>query len=534
MFQVSYYLDCNASMNSSDLALTFGETSLTWSELDAAASDVAKALIACGVTTGDIVAYHFPNCINGILLFWGCQKIGAGAFPLNTLLSASELSKVLNLVECKLLFYHVSAKSTFEKFTQLAHSTSTITGAVISGDSVDFVDFTSVPNCSTWDSFVKAGRSVSTDTLKTIEDAVGPNDPSIVLLTGGTTSLPKAVYRTQQVTKDYMTMLAVENQNCRTKETILTTSALFHTAGLTLMLKAAILKAHFIVVDKFNDTKTFKDIVDNNVTQLLLVPPALYGRLLAANTGATCETVKEAQCTGGSVSINDILGVEKLFPNALFKSSYGSTETCGPLGAVLSVDMFKENPDLLGTVGKPNFSCKVKLLDSDGNVITTPNTPGELYVQEPMLFNGYLHNDELNAQVLKDGWYKTDDILQFNEDGYWFFMGRTVDMIKTGGENVYSVEVEQVVNHYPDVLECAAIGVPDEKFGEAIGVCIIMKKGEEFDIDEFKQYTKQNMASFRKPRYVAIVDHLPHTASGKLKRSDLYSEFRSSFISLYQ
>ena len=143
-------------------------------------------------------------------------------------------------------------------------------------------------------------------------------------------------------------------------------------------------------------------------------------------------------------------------------------------------------------------------------------------MRSPAVFRGYIKNDELNARVLEpDGWFHTEDLLRRDEEGFYYLVDRKKDMIKTGGENVYAQEVEDVLRNHPSIFDCALIGVEDARFGEAVAAAIVLNPGASLTDEELISYCRANLPSYKKPRYVAYVDELPHNVTGKIQKSVL-------------
>ena len=187
---------------------------------------------------------------------------------------------------------------------------------------------------------------------------------------------------------------------------------------------------------------------------------------------------------------------------------------------MLSREEFLKKPDLCKTVGRINANCEMKLVDNDGNEVPVGEV-GEGLVRSPAVFRGYIKNEELNKRVLDNGWFHTEDLLRRDEDGFYYLVDRKKDMIKTGGENVYAQEVEDVLRNHPAIFDCALIGVEDARFGEAVAAAIVLNPGMELSDEDLIAYCRANLPSYKKPRYVAFVDALPHNVTGKIQKSVL-------------
>ena len=488
------------------LAFVFKDKRYTWSELNREVNRLANSFSSIGLKKGDRVAYMFANCAEVILVFLATQKLGATALPINTHFLSGEISRIMDVVDCKAAVYE-------QRFSDTIHAAATAYGKlehmIVLGESMsDELNLTQLmdnPDCHEAQVDLKA------------------DDESVIILTSGTTGTAKAVLRTQSMMREYGLMLAIENDNSHKPEVALTHCPFFHTACLSILVKMLALCGTFVLVDKVDPEFIFSQIEQYHVTMMLMVPPLLYMRLYESGLWKKCDTstLREAQFTGGKCSMDYVHKIFTMFPNGKLRPSYGSTEICASCSAVLSREEFERRPELCKTVGRINANCEMKLVDADGNEVPVGEV-GEGLVRSPAVFRGYIKNDELNARVLEpDGWFHTEDLLRRDEEGFYYLVDRKKDMIKTGGENVYAQEVEDVLRNHPSIFDCALIGVEDARFGEAVAAAIVLNPGASLTDEELISYCRANLPSYKKPRYVAYVDELPHNVTGKIQKSVL-------------
>jgi len=213
--------------------------------------------------------------------------------------------------------------------------------------------------------------------------------------------------------------------------------------------------------------------------------------------------------------------MHRLFPNAETANSWGTTES-GPLG-------FGPHPDgipkPMGALGYPRAGIEVKFV---GGAETGP-TQGVLHIRTPALMSGYLNRESDTRKRLLDGWYDTGDVMRRDENGFVFFVGRADDMFQCGGENVYPAEVEGGIYGHPDVLEVAVIGVPDEKWGEAVKAVCVPKPGATIDPDSVIGWARERLAGFKVPKSVDVIDALPRNPSGKILRRQLREPYWAGY-----
>lgn len=510
MYQVAYFIESNATRCPDKLAVCFGDRTLTWKELNVEANKLAFGLMNRGVGKGDVVAYLMRNCIDLVVSWWAIQKLGAVALPLNTFLHENELARTVALSGCKTLIYQ-NSNEFIQRVESVARATEGL-DVIFSGDA----------------SRRRGAIGISLDEVLVGEGAincrsdVGEDDGSLLLFTSGTTGVAKGVMRSQRVVRDYALMMAVENRNASRNDVLVTACPMFHTAGMSLLMKMAALSGTLVFTDGFDAKKILNLICDYKATQVLLVPPSLYMKLGEANDGtADLSSIREAQCSGGRVSPANLAAMHDLFPNASFRFSWGSTETCAPTSAVIPYGEFGRRPELSGTVGMLNSMVELRIVDDLGRDVAKGET-GEALVRSSMVFSEYLGNRALSEAVLDcDGWYHTGDMLREDEEGYFYLMDRKSDMIKTGGENVYAQEVERALLAYPGMRECAVIGVPDPYYVEAVALVAVIDGDAPLDEGALVEYCRKVLPGYKKPRYIAYVDSLPRNSIGKLQKSKL-------------
>ena len=213
----------------------------------------------------------------------------------------------------------------------------------------------------------------------------------------------------------------------------------------------------------------------------------------------------------------------------VFSIQYGCTE----LGSICALPRAGVNPDgndrdiaRLASVGHPVTEIECRLVDDDGNDCP-PGKPGEVIVKSATMLEGYWNNSAATLEAIRDGWYHTGDIGVQDEQGYMFLVDRKKDMIISGGENIYSREVEEALAAHPEVADCAVIGVPDPKWVESVKAVVVLRAGSDLTEDVLIEHCRTLIARYKCPRSVAFVDELPRLATGKLDKPTLRARFRS-------
>ena len=334
--------------------------------------------------------------------------------------------------------------------------------------------------------------------------------------------------------REHALVLALESGGCSKHEIMLTTSPFYHTGGLMCILKMAALAGTVVLVERFDAPAVLDMIERYEVTQLLMVPPVVYRRLTSCPKRAdlTLPSVRDVLISGGRCDLGYARSIFELFPNARLRFSWGSTEACSITSIALDKTTLERRPELVSTVGTVNALVEVKLVDERGQDVKDGEV-GEGLVRSPMVFQGYLGNVKESGQdVLAGGWLRTGDLLKRDAEGYYYLVDRLKDVIKTGGENVYALEIERVLLEHPYIADCAVVGVYDEVYEEGIAAAIVLEPGRTLDPDDLISFCRSHLPGYKKPRYWAVLDALPVNSIGKVQKAELRRRGRALFSPL--
>jgi acyl-CoA synthetase (AMP-forming)/AMP-acid ligase II len=211
-----------------------------------------------------------------------------------------------------------------------------------------------------------------------------------------------------------------------------------------------------------------------------------------------------------------ITKIKEKFPNVWYADVFGMTETVGA-DTFLPKDKMIEK---IGSVGKPVAHLRLRVVDEKGKDVP-PNILGEIVLRGPKVFKGYWKNSQATAEAIKDGWFHTGDIATIDEEGYLYIVDRKKDIIKSGGENIASLEVERVIYELPQVLETAVVGIPHPKWLEIPKAFVVLRKGEKIAAEEIIEYCSKKLAKFKVPKEIEFIDLLPRNPSGKVLKREL-------------
>jgi long-chain acyl-CoA synthetase len=471
-----------ASARGNHVAVRHRDRELTYAELDARSNRLAQALRAAGVGKGSRVAHLDRTAPEIVELLFATSKIGAVTVPLNWRLAPAELAAVVADAQPDLLIVG-------EAYADVAAPNVVVAG----------------PEYERW---LAAHEPV---------DPGGrgePDDTVLQLYTSGTTGVPKGVLTTNR-------NLAAAAESSPLWEfdadTIsMTPLPMFHIGGIGWAFLGLWNAATTVLVGEFVPEDVLDVLERQRVTNTIFVPTML--QLLCAVPGAEerdYSALRSIAYGASPITTPVLKDALRTFRCSLY-GVYGLTESTGGVMQLDPADHAHER--LLRSAGRPFPWVELKIVD------------GEVWLRAPNVTPGYFNRPEETAAALTDdGWLKTGDGGYLDDDGYLFLTDRIKDMIVSGGENVYPVEVEEALAQHPDVAEVAVIGIPDERWGETVKALVVARAGSSPSADELVAFARERLAGYKLPRSIEFVDDLPRTPSGKV----LKRELRKRAITLY-
>jgi len=512
MLNLAILLEDSARNVPQRTAVIGGDARLTYSQINAKANQVANALREFGVRKGDKIALSCPNLPFFPIIYYGILKTGAVVVPLNVLLKGREIAYHLNDSDAKAHFCFQGTADLpmgeygYEGFNQTATCETFI---LINADPADESPF---ENTETFAEFI-ANQPTEYESELTNAD-----DTAVILYTSGTTGQPKGAELTHLNMILNARLFGLYDTR-RGFDTHLVTLPLFHSFGQSVQMNSGFYNgATLNLLPRFTPEAALSEMEKNEVTIFAGVPTMYWALLnyadadkfdlakIAANL-ATCHA-------GGSPLPLEVLnGFEKKF-NTKVLEGYGLSET-SPV-AVFN----KPETSRPGSVGFPVWGVEVRVVDEAGADVPTGEL-GEIVIRGHNIMKGYYRKPEATAAAIKDGWFYSGDIGRFDADGFLYIADRVKDMILRGGFNVYPRELEEVLMTHEAVSLVAVIGVPHEQNGEEIKAFIVKKPGANHSENEIVEWCRENMASYKYPRYVEFRDALPMTATGKILKREL-------------
>ena len=480
-------------------ALSWGDTTLTFGELDRSSSRVASALQSAGVGPGDRVALLDKNSPAFFELVFGCSKIGAVLVGLNWRLSAPELTSILVDAEVSALFVS----------PELDH--------LVTGVEVPLV--------------IRMGEEFRgwVDGADDTDPAVpvDGNDPVLQLYSSGTTGRPKGAMITSSNLAWTVTM-ASDAWQMGPDSVNLVPSPLFHIGGAGYGLTTMSQGGHTVLPREADATTLLEAIERHRVTHAFLVPAVVQS--LVDAPGVADRDLSSLQLIGyGAAPMTESLLLRAI--DALgcrFLGVYGMTETSGTVVVLEPDDHDPGGPrtHLLRSVGRPHDWVELRIVDSVTGEGAPTGEVGEIWIRCGQTIPGYWRQPEATAAALgDDGWLRTGDGGHLDAEGYLFLHDRLKDMIISGGENVYPAEVENVLADHPSVQDVAVIAVPHPRWGETVKAIVVPRQGTTLRADDLVEFARTRLARYKCPTSVDFVDSLPRNASGKVLKKDLRAPY---------
>ncbi len=489
-----------AAVRPSAQACIFQDRSLTFSELDSRGNAVAHGLLSEGLRRGERVAILSKNSDAFLEIAVGVLKAGGVLVPLNWRLAPPEIAFILSHGKANILF----AETDF--LPLLGDASKDLRKIIAIGPAVPGVE-----DYATWrDRQYAHPPSVP----------LGVDDVVLQMYTSGTTGLPKGVQLTNRnYGASFDLMESLPFQTIDPGMTLFAPAPFFHVNGINAAFRSLYAGARLLTVDQFRPAEVVALFERERVNRATLAPAMIQMCLDVPGVAERDYSALKAITYGGSpISERVLVRAAEVF-GCRFAQGYGMTETSGAV-AMLSPEDHDKSADKLLSCGRPIPGVDVRVVDSTGTVCA-PRQIGEVTVRGTVVTRGYWQDEAATARTIADGWLHTGDAGYFDEDGYLYIHDRIKEMIVSGAENIYPAEVENALFHHPDVADAAVIGVPDERWGEAVKAIVVAKPGRTPSPRDLIETARQHIAGYKLPKSVDFVSAIPRNAAGKILRREL-------------
>ncbi|MCW2765539.1 MAG: lcfB 3 [Nocardioides sp.] len=516
MYNLASLLEDSAERYPDRDAIVFGDTRLSYARVNAAANQVANLLVERGTQRGDKVALSCPNLPYFTIVYFGILKAGGTVVPLNVLLKGREVAYHLGDSEAKAYFC-------FQGTPELPIGQEGYAGFQQADGCRHFFLITADPTAeSPIEGTESLGRATAEQppTFETV--ATDEDDTAVILYTSGTTGQPKgAELRHRNMRDNALAGAELFGASADRPDTYLCVLPLFHSFGQTVIQNGAFAFGGTVVMlPRFEAAPALALMAREHVTFFAGVPTMYWGLLGAlddtVDVKALAANLRVAAAGGAALPVEVHKDFERKFGVTILEG-YGLSET----SPVASFSQYGE-PVRVGSIGLPIPGVEMKLIDESWNVIEDgPDQIGEIAIKGHNIMKGYYNRPDATDEAIRDGWFRSGDLGRRDEDGWYYIVDRSKDMIIRGGYNVYPREIEEVLLTHPGVSLAAVIGVPHESHGEEIKAVVILNDGATVTEEELVAWGKQQMASYKYPRIVELVDSLPMTATGKILKREL-------------
>lgn len=496
-------------------AVVCGKVRMSYRDFGRRVWKLCRGLAALGLCKQDRVAILHENCHIFLETYFAAAHLGLILVPLNFRLTAQELGGILTDSGSRLLIAQEGFRDKAWALLGAVPALETMVwshraeGAVLGKDEYDYEDLI-----------------LNQEETPVLDLALADNEVAHLYYTSGTTGRPKGVMLTHKNVKSHA-LGAIAELHLTDRDRWLHVAPLFHLADAWATFAITWAGGKHVIMPSFDALQVLKLISEERITLSNLIPTMLNMMVNHPEAGSLDYSSLRVILSGGASIAPEV--VRKIIDTFQcdYIQTYGMTETSPYLTVSVLKDHLKRLPgekqlEFKASTGREFITVSLRIVDQAGKEVARDNKQvGEIIVKGDTVTPGYWKLREETAKAFRDGWLYTGDLAVVNEEEYVTIVDRKKDMIITGGENVYSTEVENVLYRHPAVLEAAVIGIPDPKWGEAIKACVVLKPGKQLTENDLIAFCRANLAHFKAPKSVAFLEALPRTGSGKIFKKSL-------------
>ena len=481
---------------------------ITWKEFDERVNRVANALIDRGIKKGDKVIHWMTNSVNWLEAYFGIVRTGAWAVPLNFRFTSEDFKYCADIAEGKVM---ILGEQFAERVEPVRPKLSTIKNYIVVGQTIPagMEDFEQV---------------VSKSSPQPVEVELRDQDECGLYFTSGTTGAPKAILLTH---KNMECAVITENRHhYQTHEdNFVLIPPLYHTGAKMHWFGSLVVGGRATLLTEIGPKYVLETVHKERGTIVWMLVPWVQDILVALDKGELKKEDYDLSCwrlmhTGAQpIPPSLIRRWKEYFPGMQYASSYGLSETTGPGCVHLHI----EDAHKLEATGKTGFNWETRIVSDKGEDVARGEV-GELGVRGNGVMKEYYKNPDKTAETIKDGWLYTGDMAKQDEEGFIYIVDRKKDLVITGGENIFPVEIEEILRRHPKIYDAGVIGIPDERLGEIAVAVIDPKPGETLTEEEVNQFCEQNLPRYKRPRRV-VFDRVPRNPTGKIEKPKLREKY---------
>lgn len=475
-----------------------------WQQTLSRIQRIAAGLRQLGLQQGDRIALLAGNNVEHFEITHGAIWAGVVVVPINTRLAEEEICEILRDSGSRAFAYDTAHASVG---SNIAQSMALEAVVALQGNSEEL----------TFTDLLKAEPMAALQLSSA--DLLG------LYYTGGTTGKPKGVALTHE-TFHLTAMDQLVGLECNADSIYLHAAPYFHLADCTLGNSITYGQGTHVFVEDLSSQGIVEAITDLGVNFLSLVPTQYQDLIDKFGDNPIFTKIKNVAYGAAPISKDLLSRMIASFPNARMKQCYGQTEIGGAC-VILPPHAHTLESTKLATAGRATLSVNLRIVDADGKELPRGQA-GEVVISGPRIMAGYWQMPDTTSQTVIDGWLHTGDVGVMDEDGYVAIVDRLKDMVVTGGENVFCAEVENTIASHPDVVTVAVVGVPDERWGEAVHAFVVLADGKQTASDDIITYTRNRLAGYKTPKAVTFIDQLPLSGVGKVRKDLLRSYWKTN------
>ena len=478
-----------------------GRKEMTWGEFDTKANKFANFLLTRGIKKGDKIGILMMNCLDWLPVYFGILKTGALAVPLNFRYTADEIKYCLKKADCHGLVFGSEFTGRIE----------TICDRIPDVQLLLYVGEDCPVFAESYDQYIEY-CSTSAPRIEISDDDYGA-----IYFSSGTTGFPKAILHKHR-SLTHSAICEQKHHGQSREDCFLCIPPLYHTGAKMHWFGSLQAGSRAIILKGTKPEFILKAASEEHCTIVWLLVPWAQDILDAIDSGAVdlneyhLDQWRLMHIGAQPVPPSLIKRWKSVFPDHQYDTNYGLSESIGPGCVHLGV----ENIHKVGAIGKAGYGWETRIVDASGKDVTEPNKVGELAVRGPGVMTCYYNDEEATAEVLKDGWLFTGDMAEMDEDGFIYLVDRKKDVIISGGENLYPVQIEDFLRKHDDIKDVAVIGLADERLGEIAAAIIELKEGRDTYEEEIEEFCLE-LPRYKRPRKIIFAD-VPRNPTGKIEK----------------